>query len=476
MNHERIPSGIEGLDPLIEGGLPRGSLIVLAGNPGTGKTVFGVQFLCGGLSEYGEAGVYVSFAEGRETLIQNARRHLGCDLERFEREEKLRVLDFATLREGSLSTVLEMILETIQSLGAKRLMIDSFSAMAQAFGEPIDARIVLHTILGKMVRQLGCTTILTVEVPTGSGERLGLGMEEFVADGVLILRRLRFDDRDLREIEIAKLRGTGIRQSRYIFTLHEGFHVFPPFEAKEVEEPRSFQPIPDSETHFSTGIASLDEVLGGGYRRGSDVLIEVGEDVPYEAYRILARPTVLNFLAHGRAVTYFLSSGINPEAMRRDFMANVGEDVVNRLVRFYVKKAPEITRTEPWYVEYKGMSLEDDYLLRRGIRRRLEKATGQPSLSVWGLDNFEATYGTGTGLIMSRAIAEEALRGNLDIEISKPVVRSVQRFSDLSSYHFKLQLLDGAVVVYLAKPAAGAYCLEDDVSKGYHQARLTPIV
>lgn len=65
MKGDRVPTGIEGLDPSIEGGFPRGSLILLAGNPGTGKTVFGAQFLYRGASVYGEPGVYVSFAESR---------------------------------------------------------------------------------------------------------------------------------------------------------------------------------------------------------------------------------------------------------------------------------------------------------------------------------------------------------------------------------------------------------------------------
>lgn len=271
----RVPTGIEGLDPLIEGGFPRNSLILLAGNPGTGKTVFGIQFLCKGAEDYGENGVYVSFAEGEEVLVHNVCKHLGWDLSKFaEALEKVKILDLTTVREEGISTVLNLILDEVRSLKAKRLVIDSFTAMVQAFKEKIDARIILHTVLGKIVRQLGCTTILIVEVPTGRGE-VGISVEEFVADGVLMLRKgfsPKMDGRLVREIEISKMWGTELRQPLYFFTLKGGFKVFQPFQPKPIEKKRRFQPTPDSKTRFSTRSRDLDGVFDGGYLQFSGII------------------------------------------------------------------------------------------------------------------------------------------------------------------------------------------------------------
>jgi len=461
---------------MIGGGFQRGSLTLVAGRPGTGKTVFASQFLHHGAAQHDESGIYVSFAEGRETYYKNM-HGLGFDFKRLEKEGRFRFLDMVTVKEEGVAPILEMVLREIQALKAKRLVIDSFSAMSQAFKERIEARVVLHLILNRMVRQEGCTTLLIVEIPMGE-ERVGLGIEEFVADAVLILRRRRFDERDLREIEIAKLRGTELRQSRYIFTLHSdgrGVSIFPPFHAKQIEKPRIFQPIQDSETHFSTGNPELDKILGGGYRRGSYVLLDVGESVPYAAYRMLIRPTVLNFLANGRGVTYFPSAGVNPEEIREELSRSIDENTVNRLCIFYVKKNLNINRSKLYFVEYEGKSLDEDGAIRDMARRKLEEATGKPVLGVWGLDDYEATYGSQVGVIWSRYVAESALLGRLNLSVCKPAVKNPQTFKDLSTYHFKLRLIDGAVVVYLAKPASSAYCLEDDTSKGYHLARFTPM-
>ena len=270
ISEERVPTGVSGLDPLIEGGFPEGSLILLAGNPGTGKTIFGFQFLCKGATEYGERGIYVSFAEGRETLIRNISKILKVKPEDcpISNEEICRILDFTTVTERGISAVLDMILNEIHSFKPKRLVIDSFSAMAQAFKERIDARIILHTILGKIVRQMGCTTLLIAEVPTGE-ERIGTNIEEFVADGVFVLRKRKKDGRLLREIEIAKLRGTKIDKPTYLFTLHKGFHILPPHIPKFSQKFKKFKPIPDTETHFSSGSEELDKFSGAGSRKGT---------------------------------------------------------------------------------------------------------------------------------------------------------------------------------------------------------------
>lgn len=145
-SEDRAATGIEGFDNLVEGGFPRGDLILLAGHPGSGKTMFSTQFLYTGATKYGEPGIYASFAENREAFLRNMQR-AHMDFEALEEKNLFKFIDFVTIKEQAIDAALATIMAEINALKARRLVIDSFSAMAQAFSEKIDARIVLNTVL-----------------------------------------------------------------------------------------------------------------------------------------------------------------------------------------------------------------------------------------------------------------------------------------------------------------------------------------
>ena len=207
---KRVPTGIPGLDKMMEGGFPRGSLILLAGSPGSGKTVASAHFLYHGAKDLNENGVYVSFAERREFFIDNMKR-FGLNFETLEKEGKFSFLDFMTIREEGISTTLDIMLREVSKINAKRFVIDSFSAMAQAFERKIDARIILHFV-DKIMRQTGCTTLLLVELPTGS-KTIGLGFEEFVADGIILFESIDEKEGIRKRAVIRKMRGTNHNQN-----------------------------------------------------------------------------------------------------------------------------------------------------------------------------------------------------------------------------------------------------------------------
>src|SRR4029077_8103894 len=138
-----------------------------------------------GTVRHNEPGIYVSFAENREAFLRNMQRS-KMDFESLERKSLFKFLDFVTVKETAIEDVLNTTMAEIDTLKAKRLVIDSFSAMSQAFSQKIDARIILHTVLGRMTRLSGITTLLIAEKPLGSDALAG-GMEEFVSDAVVIL-------------------------------------------------------------------------------------------------------------------------------------------------------------------------------------------------------------------------------------------------------------------------------------------------
>ena len=334
---ERVSTGVEGLDFLVNGGFPKGSLILVAGNPGTGKTILSAQFLYKAIVEGEENCIYMSFAEDRRTFYQNM-MNFNFDFEKLEEMGRFKFLDLTAVRERGVSFVLDLILNEINRMKAGRLVIDSFSAMAQAFEKPIDARIVIHLILSRIIRQLGCTTMMVVEVPTGR-RRIGLEIEEFIADGILMLRAGEIDGRLLRDVEILKLRGTPLPEKKAVFTLKGGFNVFPPFKARPIRERKRFEPVPDPPDMFSTGVPEMDEMLGGGLPKGSSVLLEIDGPVSTFQYHLILNPIPWNFLVKGRGVIVIPSSGVDYNIVKRRAMeGGLTVEECNRLLRVCVAR------------------------------------------------------------------------------------------------------------------------------------------
>jgi KaiC/GvpD/RAD55 family RecA-like ATPase len=479
---ERVPTGIDGLDPLIEGGFPKGSLVLLAGNPGTGKTIFSMQFLLRGAKDYGDNGIYVSFAESKETIFHNMSTVLGRDL--VESHEKVRVLDFTTVTEKGLSTVLKMILEEVIAANAKRLVIDSFSAMAQAFKEPIEARSILHNILGKLVRQLECTTLLIVEVPTGS-EKLGISIEEFVADGIIVLSKGYHNDMLVREIEIKKLRGTKVERQKFLFTLYKGFRVFSPFHGEEAENPPNFEAPIGTKTHYPSGILELDEILGGkGYPRGAAVLYELGENVPLDALDAIINPTIASFIMRGRGFMTVPPIGRSPEEIKGKIASFTGEEKFEKCARITAFPNPVLDTSKPYVIVWKDPAVEkmdpiENFNLY--IERAVELANklGKNIIHILSGDGLiYLIWGIGplTSSAIGRSVIANSFGKDLMIYIAMPSLPELTKIlADILNMHFKIEEKDGAMMFYGRKPKTLIYVIELDASRGC-RVKLTPIV
>ena len=262
MTIERVSTGISTLDALIEGGIPRGFTVLVAGNPGTGKTILTTHFLYEGLLR-GEAAVYVSFSESKNQFYENFNR-FGMKLADFERDNKFAYLDFASVTKEGIGDALEEVLAVGKSIKAKRVVIDSFSAIILAFDNINEARITLHVVLGKMLRAEGITNMLITEVPIGS-PNLGSGMEEFVADGIIQLEH-GTTDAIPATLKVVKMRATSINREAHVSLIGEkGMVVYPK------------QPIrmtyPTTIDRLKTGIPGLDERVEGGFLKGSTTIL-----------------------------------------------------------------------------------------------------------------------------------------------------------------------------------------------------------
>ncbi|MBE9110057.1 circadian clock protein KaiC [Nodosilinea sp. LEGE 07298] len=267
---QKIRTTIEGFDDISHGGLPAGRSTLVSGTSGTGKTLFAVQFVYSGITEFDEPGVFVTFEESPEDIIQNA-YSFGWDLQRLIDDGKLFILDASPDPEGQdvvgnfdLSALIERIQYAIRKYKARRVSIDSVTAVFQQY----DAASVVRREIFRLVARLklmGVTTVMTTERLDEYGPVARFGVEEFVSDNVVIVRNALEGERRRRTIEILKLRGTTHMKGEYPFTItNDGVNIFP-LGAMQLTQ-RS------SNARVSSGVPTLDEMCGGGFFKDSIIL------------------------------------------------------------------------------------------------------------------------------------------------------------------------------------------------------------
>ena len=221
----RVPTGIPSLDKIIEGGLCPADTIIVAGQPGTGKTTLGLEFLYHGATKCNEHGVYASVIEGADKLKRNAARY-GWDLDKLEAEGKIQLVSLQQTMKAGVSTTLETVLEALHQINAKRLVFDSLSALMASFESRAEARSFLHIML-KFLESAHCTTLMISEVPWGR-KQLGTSFEEFLGDGLIILDASFDNSRVRRRLYIPKMRGTEHRLEGYDYYItKDGFTLAP---------------------------------------------------------------------------------------------------------------------------------------------------------------------------------------------------------------------------------------------------------
>jgi circadian clock protein KaiC len=240
----------------MEGGIPRGFIVMVAGNPGTGKTILSSRFIYEGLTSSTantENGLFISFSESKEQFYVNAKR-LGMDFERFEKQEKFKFLDFVSITGEGIQDVFEEILASVKAINAKRVVLDSFSALSYAFENHAEARISIHVLLGKILRAEGVTSLLVLEVPFGN-KKIGNGVEESVVDGIIKLEH-GHDNSTPLFLRVLKMRGTLIDKERHSGSIvkDKGMLIYVKQTLGSV--------FPVSHERTGSGISGLDERMG----------------------------------------------------------------------------------------------------------------------------------------------------------------------------------------------------------------------
>lgn len=222
---ERVPTGVPGVDGLIEGGFIKGEVILLAGGTGSGKSIFSSQFIHNGAVNNNDKGVFATLEEDRKSFVRNMAK-FNLNFDKLEEEGRIIVIDPSKIGGVGLDVNLQYITAKMAELGAKRLVIDSLPALLSACEETLEYRSAMRLIY-ELLKGHGFTTILTVSVPTGS-RSLGMGVEEFIADSVLQLENIIVDYEMKTRFIVRKMRGTDHSKKYHtvIFSA-EGLEVVP---------------------------------------------------------------------------------------------------------------------------------------------------------------------------------------------------------------------------------------------------------
>ncbi|BAZ67637.1 MAG: circadian clock protein KaiC [Pelatocladus maniniholoensis HA4357-MV3] len=267
---EKIRTMIEGFDDISHGGLPVGRTTLVSGTSGTGKTLFSLQFLFNGISYLEEPGVFVTFEESPYDIIKNA-YIFGWDLQGLINDGKLFILDASPDPEGQdivgnfdLSALIERLQYAIRKYKAKRVAIDSITAVFQQYEAIGVVRREIFRLVARL-KLLNVTTIITTERTEEYGPVACFGVEEFVSDNVVIVRNVLEGERRRRTIEILKLRGTTHMKGEYPFTItNEGVNIFPLGAMRLTQR--------SSNVRVSSGVTTLDDMCGGGFFKDSIIL------------------------------------------------------------------------------------------------------------------------------------------------------------------------------------------------------------
>jgi len=241
VHRDRVSTGVKGLDDMLGGGLLPSRSVLVCGGPGSGKTIFGIQFLNYGVTKYSETGLYITLDES-PAHIRKDMASFGWNLERLENDGRLAVIDASPIRtipvevkvgqfsirkkDFSMLSLIHIIKNKAQEIHAKRLVIDPITMFVLQYPDVSERRNAIADLFEGLT-DLGTTNLLMTELRTSVLER-EIQAEEFLAHGVIVFHNFVNDGRVVKAVQIEKMRGIcHDYELRPYKILQDGIEVFP---------------------------------------------------------------------------------------------------------------------------------------------------------------------------------------------------------------------------------------------------------
>jgi len=343
----KAPLGVEGFDTITRGGLPRGRITLLVGPSGSGKTILGVEFLARGALQFGEPGVLVGFEESEQELAENF-ASLGLDLPGLIKGKQL-LVDHIALTPGlereagsyDLEGLLVRLEQAIDSIGARRVVLDAVPTLFQGFGDSTAVRVALARLFD-WLKGRGITTLVSAE---SESELMRQGLGRSLSDCVIHLSTRVRDRQTTRYLRVIKYRGAGHHLDEFPFLITDGGVSVLPVTSV-------VQSYGASSERISTGVPELDAMLDGGFYRGSSILVsgEAGTGKSSLAVHVAAAAC-----ARGERCLYYLFEESQEEVLRN--MRSIGFELTEWLERGLLRFA--VSRASAFGLEMHLVRIED---------------------------------------------------------------------------------------------------------------------
>jgi len=346
------------------------------------------------------------------------------------------------------------------------VVIDSIDALSERYG--LSSSKLINVLQKDLVESSHANVLYVLE---NSGET----KLDYLGDGVLQFRSDEYNGRRLRTMMIEKLRGSEVRQHKYLYTLDGGrvkaFEFIRPIRPTEAVK---WSPIPDlAKESVSSGYPALD-VLFGGLGVGGLISLEVGANVPTEFVDELRSGLLCNFAMMGRGVAHVPPRKAGAEIVRQMVGRYLPGDAFDTMIRVFESTPMGTLEDSKAAIHMEGSSVDTD-LKWNNVQYHLPNAK-HPYLSLMAFDTLESVYGPNVLEAMSGHISAVRRAKGIFLGICTSTTASNRKLADLSQIHVKLENIAGTVMLYCEKPYTELLYLSFDYSRGYPQVALTPLV
>ena len=367
---------------------------------------------------------------------------------------------------GSLMPEIEMAYDIVDRALPDRtlVIIDSIDALSEKYG--VHSAKIMNALQRDLVEGVGTNVVYILETPDP--------LLDYLGDGVIYLSQMRQGEKRIRVLDILKLRGCKIDQPQYVYTLLGGrVRTFEYWRYAKPETQTPFTPPEETPTKLiSTGMADLDSMIGGGLRRGSLILMELGRGVPIASTASVEASMISSFALSGRGVIWIPTKKTSAQDAREEIVGFLSSDQFDKHVRILEPHAAtDATREYTMSLEGEDISVDMKW---QNIQYAL-KETEQPYLTVAGFDTLESIYGGNVLDGMMDYLSALVNAGGIFLAIATPSAKSLNKLIDLAHTHISMDKISGVTIISGEEPFTYPYALTPP-DPGDFRPKLVPIL